>query len=91
MRAARNTLIGVSLGLLLLVGALLTLDLGSFKPLYERIAAHYLAREVQVAGAMSVRIGRTVMVSADGLNIAGARPMSKWPRWMAEVSVARPR
>ena len=74
MRAARNTLIGVSLGLLLLVGALLTLDLGSFKPLYERIAAHYLAREVQVAGAMSVRIGRTVMVSVDGLNVAGATP-----------------
>lgn len=74
MRAARNTLIGLSLGLLLLVGALLMLDLGSFKPLYERIATHYLAREVQVAGAMSVRIGRTVMVSVEGLNIAGATP-----------------
>ena len=46
---------GLGLGLLLLAGAALVFDLGALKPLYERVAGHYLQREVRVEGAMSVR------------------------------------
>ena len=44
MRAARNTLIGVSLGLLLLVGALLTLDLAHSNSMSESLRTIWRAR-----------------------------------------------
>ena len=74
MRFIGYTMFGLGLGLLLLAGAALVLDLGALKPLYERVAGHYLKREVRVKGEMSVRFGRSVTASATDVTILGADP-----------------
>ena len=74
MRLFGYAMFGLGLGLLLLAGAALVLDLGALKPLYERVAGHYLEREVRVKGEMSVRLGRSVTASATDVTILGADP-----------------
>ena len=74
MRFIGYTMFGLGLGLLLLAGAALVFDLGALKPLYERVAGHYLEREVRVKGEMSVRFGRSVMASATDVTILGTDP-----------------
>ena len=74
MRLFGYTIFGLGLGLLLLIGAALVFDLGALKPLYERVASHYLKREVRVEGAMSVRFGRSVKASATDVTILGTDP-----------------
>jgi hypothetical protein len=74
MRFIGYTMFGLGLGLLLLAGAALVFDLGALKPLYERVAGHYLQREVRVEGEMSVRFGRSVMASASDVKILGIDP-----------------
>ena len=74
MRLFGYAMFGLGLGLLLLAGAALVLDLGALKPLYERVAGHYLEREVRVKGEMSVRLGRSVTASATDVMILGSDP-----------------
>ena len=74
MRLFGYTIFGLGLSLLLLAGATLVFDLGALKPLYERVASHYLQREVRVAGEMSVRFGRSVTASASDVKILGIDP-----------------
>ena len=74
MRFIGYTMFGLGLGLLLLAGAALVFDLGALKPLYERVAGHYLEREVRVKGEMSVRLGRSVTASATDVMILGSDP-----------------
>ena len=74
MRFIGYTMFGLGLGLLLLAGAALVFDLGALKPLYERVAGHYLQREVRVEGEMSVRLGRSVTASASDVKILGIDP-----------------
>jgi uncharacterized protein involved in outer membrane biogenesis len=74
MRLIGYTMFGLGLGLLLLAGAALVFDLGALKPLYERVAGHYLEREVRVKGEMSVRFGRSVTASATDVTILGTDP-----------------
>ena len=74
MRLFGYAMFGLGLGLLLLAGAALVLDLGALKPLYERVAGHYLEREVRVKGEMSVRLGRSVTASATDVTILGTGP-----------------
>ena len=71
MRFIGYTMFGLGLGLLLLAGAAFVFDLGALKPLYERVAGHYLQREVRVEGEMSVRLGRSVTASASDVKILG--------------------
>ena len=74
MRFFGYAIFGLGLGLLLLAGAALVFDLGALKPLYERVAGHYLQREVRVEGEMSVRLGRSVTASATDVKILGTVP-----------------
>lgn len=74
MRVIRFAAISVGLGLLLMAGSALVFDLGALKPLYERIASHYLEREVRIDGPMSLRIGRIVTASGRGITILGPTP-----------------
>ena len=74
MRLFGYAIFGLGLGLLLLAGAALVFDLGALKPLYERVASHYLQREVRVEGEMSVRLGRSVTASASDVTILGTDP-----------------
>ena len=74
MRLFGYTIFGLGLSLLLLAGATLVFDLGALKPLYERVASHYLQREVRVAGEMSVRFGRSVTAAATNVTILGTDP-----------------
>ena len=74
MRFIGYTMFGLGLGLLLLAGAALVFDLGALKPLYERVAGHYLQREVRVEGEMSLRLGRSVTASASDVKILGIDP-----------------
>mgnify|MGYP003300820059 FL=1 len=74
MRLFGYATFGLGLGLLLLAGAALVFDLGALKPLYERVAGHYLQREVRVEGEMSVRLGRSVTASATDVMILGSDP-----------------
>ena len=74
MRLFGYTMFGLGLVLLLLAGATLVFDLGALKPLYERVASHYLQHEVRVEGEMSVRFGRSVIASATDVTILGADP-----------------
>ena len=74
MRLFGYATFGLGLGLMLLAGAALVFDLGALKPLYERVAGHYLEREVRVKGEMSVRLGRSVTASATDVTILGADP-----------------
>ena len=74
MRFIGYTMFGLGLGLLLLAGSALVFDLGALKPLYERVAGHYLQREVRVEGEMSVRLGRSVTASASDVKILGIDP-----------------
>lgn len=74
MRLFGYAMFGLGLGLLLLAGATLVFDLGVLKPLYERVASHYLQREVRVEGEMSVRLGRSVTASASDVTILGTDP-----------------
>ena len=71
MRTTRNILIGLSVGILLLAGIVFTLDLGALKPVYERIASHYLQEEVRIGGPMSLRVGETLTVSAHDITVTG--------------------
>ena len=74
MRFFGYAIFGLGLGLMLLAGASLVFDLGALKPLYERVAGHYLQREVRVEGEMSVRLGRSVAASATDVKILGTVP-----------------
>ena len=74
MRFFGYAIFGLGLGLLLLAGIALVFDLGALKPLYERIASYYLAREVRVEGEMSVRLGRSVTASAKDVTILSTDP-----------------
>ena len=74
MRLFGYTIFGLGLGLLLLAGTALFFDLGALKPIYERVASHYLQREVRVEGEMRVRLGRSVMASASDVTILGTDP-----------------
>ena len=74
MRLFGYAMFGLGLGLLLLAGSALVFDLGALKPLYERVAGHYLQREVRVEGEMSVRLGRSVTASATDVMILGIDP-----------------
>jgi hypothetical protein len=71
MRKTRNALIGLSAGILLLAGIVFTLDLGALKPVYERIATHYLQQEVRIDGPMSLRVGEMLTVSAHYITVMG--------------------
>ena len=64
MRSIRNLLIGMSIGTLLLTGVVFVFDLGWLKPVFERVASHYLKREVRLNGPVSVRVGQTIVASA---------------------------
>lgn len=74
MRLFGYATFGLGLGLLLLAGSALLFDLGALKPIYERVASHYLEREVRVEGEMSVRLGRSITASATDVTISAASP-----------------
>lgn len=74
MRLFGYATFGLGLGILLLAGSALLFDLGALKPIYERVASHYLEREVRVEGEMSVRLGRSITASATDVTISAASP-----------------
>ena len=58
MRLFGYATIGLGLSLLLLEDAALVFDLGALKPLHERVAGHYLQREMRlVGGSLTVITG----------------------------------
>ena len=71
MRIIRTLLIGLSIGTLLLAVIVFAFDLGFLKPVYERVASHYLKRDVRVYGSMSVRVGQTIVASARDALVLG--------------------
>ena len=93
MRLFGYAMFGLGLGLLLLAGATLVFDLGVLKPLYERVASHYLQREVRVEGEMSVRLGRSVTASAaapSSLRFDGGRLMTRVSACSKSVTGTQP-
>ena len=74
MRTVQQSLLVLGLGVLLIAGAALIFDLGFLKPVYERVGSHYLQRDVQVGGQMSVRLGRSLKVTAENVTVLGAAP-----------------
>jgi hypothetical protein len=54
--------------------ALLNLDLGFLRPLYERVASDTLQREVRIEGPLSVRLGATLTISANQIDVADRTP-----------------
>ena len=71
MRIIRTLVIALSIGSLSLAVMVFAVDLGFLKPVYERVASHYLKREVRVNGSMSVRMGQTIVASAHDALVMG--------------------
>jgi uncharacterized protein involved in outer membrane biogenesis len=65
-----------------LVAALLTTDLGRFKPLVESLASDLLVRDLKVDGPLSIRVGREIHVVADAVRITN-------PDWAQEDDFIR--
>ena len=84
MRLFGYATFGLGLGLLLLAGSALLFDLGALKPIYERVASHYLEREVRVEGEMSVRLGRSI--TPPPLTSQYQRLVPTRPRWRRLIS-----
>ena len=69
MRLVGYATIGLGLSLLLLADAALVFDLGALKPLYERVAGHYLQREMRlVGGSLAVITGGISILVRNVLN-----------------------
>jgi hypothetical protein len=72
-RALRYSLLGLLAAAALLVTLLFVVDLGRFKSNIESIASEALEREVAIDGDLSIQVGWTTTISADGIRIANAQ------------------
>ena len=72
MHPVRYFFIALLVMLLALPIAVLSLDLGFMRPLYERLVSDLLEREVSIGGALSVRLWPELTVTAHQVDIAHA-------------------
>lgn len=72
MHPIRYFFIALLVTLLALPIAVLSLDLGFMRPVYERLASELLEREVSIGGALSVKLWSELAVTAHQVDIAHA-------------------
>ena len=79
LRTAFSLLAAVFLLLAAVLGYLLTADLGRFKSEFESLLSEQLQREVSIAGAFHLTLGRSFHIEASQLRLA-ANDSSKTPQ-----------